>query len=103
MTGPVPTPQRWARVKEITSAALECSASERPAWLDEACADDQALRREVESLLAAHERAGDFLETPGIAAPGAAEAVFGAPLPASLPFASGIGRYRILRELGQGG
>ncbi|HEV7502973.1 MAG TPA: serine/threonine-protein kinase, partial [Vicinamibacteria bacterium] len=57
----------------------------------------------MESLLAAHERAGEFLETPGVASFGAAEAVFGAPLPVSRPFASGIGRYRILRELGQGG
>ena len=35
----------------------------RQAFLDAACRDDRALREEVESLLAAHEDAGDFLST----------------------------------------
>jgi tetratricopeptide (TPR) repeat protein len=97
--------ERWLRVKQITSDALERPDSERPTWLTEACAGDELLRREVESLLSAHARAGDFLEAPAIVAGGAAEAVATATLQGSMPGAAGrsIGPYRIIRELGQGG
>ncbi|GLC26962.1 serine/threonine-protein kinase [Roseisolibacter agri] len=49
---------RWARVAEIVGAALEHEPSCRVAYLDAACADDPGLRREVESLLAAHDGSG---------------------------------------------
>src|SRR5262245_22314630 len=39
--------------------------AERAAYLDEACAGDDGLRRRVETLLASHAAAG-FLETPAI-------------------------------------
>ena len=35
--------------------------AEREAYLGRACAGNAQLRREVESLLSAHQRAGDFL------------------------------------------
>jgi eukaryotic-like serine/threonine-protein kinase len=97
--------ERWMRVKQITSNALERPDSDRLPWLAEACAGDEPLRREVESLLSAHARAGDFLETPAIVAGGAAEAVAMATLQGSMPAVAGrpIGAYRIIRELGQGG
>lgn len=38
----------------------------RAAYLDEVCRDDPALRAEIESLLTAHDQAGDFLEQPGL-------------------------------------
>ena len=105
MTLPEVSAERWTRVKQITSDALERPDSDRLPWLAEACAGDEPLRLEVESLLSAHARAGDFLETPAIAAGGAAEAVATATLPGSLPAVAGrpIGPYRIIRELGQGG
>ena len=37
---------------------------ERRAYLDAACAGDETLRQEVESLMAADERSGSFLKTP---------------------------------------
>jgi tetratricopeptide (TPR) repeat protein len=97
--------ERWTRVKQITSDALERPDSDRPVWVAEACAGDEPLRREVESLLNAHARAGGFLETPALAAGGAAEAVATAALQSPAPAVAGrpIGPYRILRELGQGG
>jgi eukaryotic-like serine/threonine-protein kinase len=56
---------RWADVKAIFQAALERNASGRAAFLDAACGDDAALRREVERLLAAHDDAdSQFLEPP---------------------------------------
>jgi hypothetical protein len=50
----------------IFTEALRFSAEERAAFLDRACAGDENLRRKVEALLRAHERVGDFLETPPI-------------------------------------
>jgi eukaryotic-like serine/threonine-protein kinase len=46
------TPERWRNVERIFQAALDREASERSAFLDDACAGDAELRREVESLLA---------------------------------------------------
>ena len=55
---------RWQRVKEIFHAAAERAAEERASFLDEACAGDVELRREVESLLDADEREDSFLDAP---------------------------------------
>ena len=59
-------PERWRQIDRIVAAALERQESERSAYLDEACAGDEALRRKVETLLVAHEEAGDFLEEPAV-------------------------------------
>jgi serine/threonine-protein kinase len=53
-------------VKELFAEALERETSERPALLDQACAGDEALRREVELLLSGHEKAGSFIEAPAL-------------------------------------
>ena len=53
----------------IFFAALErATAAERAAFLDEACAGDEDLRRRVERLLAAHPQVGGFLERPVVEA-----------------------------------
>ncbi|HMV84942.1 MAG TPA: protein kinase [Blastocatellia bacterium] len=56
-------PDRWQKIDELLDQALELSAEERAIFLSNACAGDEDLRREVESLLAAHERSGSFIET----------------------------------------
>jgi len=56
------TRDRWREVDQLLEAAIEHEPGERPAFLDKACAGDDSLRREVESLLAAHEQAGSFIE-----------------------------------------
>jgi eukaryotic-like serine/threonine-protein kinase len=58
------TPERWQQVDRTLQSALERSPAERAAYLAELCAGDEALRAEVESLLAFHEKAGDFIEEP---------------------------------------
>ncbi|HMX27754.1 MAG TPA: protein kinase, partial [Blastocatellia bacterium] len=61
------TPDRWARIDQLLDEAMERPATERSAFLDGACLDDQELRREVESLLAAHEKAEEkFLKLPAL-------------------------------------
>jgi serine/threonine-protein kinase len=62
------TPQRARDVERICLAALEQEPSARSAFLVEACAGDDALRREVESLLAQASGAPSFLSTPAVAA-----------------------------------
>jgi hypothetical protein len=48
----------------IFIAALKLPPVKRAAFLDQACAGDENLRRKVAALLDAHERAGNFLEKP---------------------------------------
>ena len=43
---------RWQRVEEIFHRAVELAPEARSAFLDEVCAGDGLLRREIESLLA---------------------------------------------------
>src|SRR5262245_34946181 len=57
---------RWKQIKEVYDRALDLSREEREGFLAEACGDDADLRREVESLLAAHEDAGTFLQAPAV-------------------------------------
>ncbi len=108
-------PERWARAEEILDAALELPAGERAAYLERACAGDEALRREVDALLAADEAAdraaGGFLERPAAEFAGGAagradddgvDRAAGAREGAASGVAR-IGRYRIVREIGRGG
>jgi serine/threonine protein kinase len=45
-------PERWRRIDEICGAALDRTGAERSAFVAEACGGDEALREEVEALLA---------------------------------------------------
>src|SRR5256712_1837480 len=56
------TPERWQQLKQIFQSALERNPAERAAFLNQACADDPALRSQVESLIASHDQAGDSIE-----------------------------------------
>jgi hypothetical protein len=59
-------PDDWSRVREAFEGALAFPADARPAYLSRACGGDAALRQQVEALLASHERAKSFLETPAV-------------------------------------
>jgi len=82
--------------EEIFLLATELSAGDRPGFLARECADDGAMRAEIESLLRAHDSAGGFLEQP---APVRLELF--APHEPGLP--ERIGAYEIVRQLGAGG
>jgi serine/threonine protein kinase/class 3 adenylate cyclase len=58
--------ERFGRLERLYHSALELTAAECEAFLDQACADDDALRREVEALLATQPQAKDFLSVPAI-------------------------------------
>src|SRR5258708_35725036 len=55
-------PDRWKKIEEGYHSAREREESQRAAFLEEACASDDALRREVESLLACEGDPEQFLE-----------------------------------------
>ena len=57
-------PERWLKVKEIFHQALARPPAERVAFISEACAGDDPLRQEVESLISSDERDGTFLDAP---------------------------------------
>ena len=84
------TPERWQEVKKVLAGALERVPEERSAYLDQTCAEP-SLRREVESLIAAHEQGdGGFI----MRAVGAAE---------TLKSGEKLGSYTILDRIGVGG
>ena len=58
------TPERWQKVKEIFDSALQYEPAQRAAFLSNACGGDDALRREVESLITSHEKDGSFIDSP---------------------------------------
>ena len=57
-------PDRWKQVNELFESIAERPPQERAAFLKEACHGDEVLRREVQSLVASYEQAGNFIETP---------------------------------------
>ena len=57
---------RWNYIDQLLQSALDTPAVERDAYLRHACGGDQRLEEEVRSLLAAHDRAGNFLGAPAI-------------------------------------
>ena len=115
---------RLALVDALFDGALALPADQRAPWVAERCGGDAALRREVESLLAAHARTGGILDA---ASPAGLRADLAAPLATPLGAALAaleatdaadaagaapgepprarrqLGPYRLVRELGRGG
>ncbi len=58
------SPQDWEKVSELFEAVEGLGPPERAAFLDRECGDSPEIRREIESLLAAHSDAGDFINVP---------------------------------------
>jgi len=82
--------------------AVEKPADERTAFLQQACAGDIALHHRVEVLLAAHDRAGAFMDAPptGLLSDDCAAAASGAN--ADRPGTT-VGPYKLLEQIGEGG
>ena len=59
------TAERWEQIKGVLHQAMQLPPEQRAVFLDQACAGDSSLRREVESLLAADDQArSSFLQAP---------------------------------------
>lgn len=59
-------PERWQRIEQLYHAALALKETERSSLLEDSCASDEALHREVEGLLACHGKAEQFMEVPAL-------------------------------------
>ena len=93
----------WARIKVLFAAAMEQPAAERMTFVERACGEDQALRREVMSLLAASD--GESLSIVRDAIANAASSLV-QDRDASVRTAleKGLGhQYELIRHLGRGG
>src|SRR5215216_1478655 len=92
-------PEQWEQIERLCQAALEYEQNKRAAFLDEACAGNELLRQQVESLLAYEDRVEYFLENPldDIAAELLAQE--------QTQFRNGmmIGPYHLISPLGKGG
>jgi serine/threonine protein kinase/dienelactone hydrolase len=92
-------PERWREIDGLLEQALEIQPEDRPAFLEASCSGDQALRRDVEKLLRAHEHAGSFLAPPALEtaarqmAGGVTHTLVGRTL----------GHYEVISRLGAGG
>lgn len=91
---------RWPEISRVLDEVLDRPATEWSAVLDDLCGSDYSLRQEVEALLSAHERLGDFMETPPLAlAAGAVDLddreIKGAGWT--------VGPYRVVRLIARGG
>jgi len=110
------TPERWRKIEEAYHAALAVPESERVIFLKSACADDESLISEVQALLAQPTGGASFLEAPAVevaaqslamsAGAGAGAESSSSPGATRLPERARpetIGRYRVIRLLGEGG
>jgi serine/threonine protein kinase len=96
-------PDRWRKVESIFHEALDAGDSGRAGVMEQSCAGDEALRREVESLLAQHEKGGSFIETPAFATRLASVPASGSDKPLSDLAKTVVGHYRVLNIIGSGG
>lgn len=94
-------------IEALFHQALKLTPDERPAFLQESCAGDPDLRKEVESLLAEHDEAPDFMKKPAwhnfLQPDYLSDSEGGDLVPdPDLPFEK-LGDFRLIRKLGEGG
>jgi serine/threonine-protein kinase len=92
------TPERWQAVEHLYHAALALAPHERAAFLIDACAGDDLLRRAVDALLTRQPQAVDFLEAPAWQSVAAALAESLTPIVGRV-----IGSFEVVSHLGSGG
>jgi eukaryotic-like serine/threonine-protein kinase len=91
--------ERWAKIDRLFDEAMECSPETRADFLANACAGDEELYHEVQSLLEAHSNSASFLST--LALDMAARQLAGTKQ-ASL-IGKQLGSYQVIAVLGIGG
>src|SRR5689334_12133557 len=90
---------KWHRVREIFDSAIARKPEERREFIREACAEDEELRCEIESLLLSLDRAESFMEAPAVIGVAAAFS----PDETKLEIGQRIRHYTIEKTLGSGG
>ncbi len=100
------TSERWAQIRAVFDGALDRSGRDRAAYLRMACARDDELRREVETLLESHEGSADFLATPAAQLSQelfASHPSFRTDDADDYPLGYRVGPYEFERRIGRGG
>src|SRR3989442_15049026 len=92
-------PERWAQIKSIFFAAAEQPADERAAFIRSQCNGDESLAVQIESLFAAHDQAGSFIES----FPNEEATVDLVDLPIEPMIGQQIGPYKVISLIGRGG
>src|SRR5690348_8536697 len=93
------TPERYRQIGDLYHQALELATADRAEFLDKQCGEDVELRSEVESLIASHNAASDFISSPALAV--AAELLVTSNTDDLI--GKTIGRYSVRSLLGVGG
>jgi serine/threonine protein kinase/tetratricopeptide (TPR) repeat protein len=93
------TPERWQQVEELFHSALAREPGQWATFLAQACADDESLFKEVESLISFHDQTNSFIEIPAFDL--AAELL--AKRPSELEVGQQVAHYKVLAPLGAGG
>ncbi len=88
-------PERWQQIDKLLDEALDQEPGQRKIFLEQACNGDAELCKEVETLLAAHDKAGSFVEKPALD-------LVAKQSPQSL-VGRKLGPYEILSLIGRGG
>ncbi|MEZ5318096.1 MAG: hypothetical protein R2752_11900 [Vicinamibacterales bacterium] len=95
--------ESYERAKSILAGALAKPPGERAAYLDDACAGDDALRGEVESLLAHDVDTPSLLETGGLGGAAWSDVLQAIAPERPEPTGRRIGPYELVAILGEGG
>ncbi|MBI4469007.1 MAG: protein kinase [Acidobacteria bacterium] len=92
-------PERWQRINAVLAGALDRDPGTRAGFIQEACAGDEELRRDIETLLESHLAAMSFIESPAIelAAPILADD------DGTFEVGASIGPYGVKSQIGAGG
>jgi serine/threonine protein kinase len=91
--------ERWQKIEELFQLTIDCAESDRAALLAGACAGDESLREEVESLLTFHARSDGLIDSSAVEdglkvfLDGSKDALAG----------SRLGPYKVIREISRGG
>lgn len=94
---------RFDRVRELFDRAIALDPAARQKMLDEACAEDGSLKREVLDLLREDADGSRGLTAPGMGGAWLAQELSGTDEPGSEAPPKQIGEFEILREIGRGG
>ncbi len=92
--------ERWRKVRDLFDHALAIAPASAASFLERACSNDPDLYQEVKALLAAHYKAGDFIEAPAIED---ALKIVEEKQGGGLRTGARVGQYEIVSEVGRGG
>ncbi len=96
-------PERWQRIKQLYNSALEIELDRREAFLEEACAGDGPIRKDIDRLLSRQAEGEDVMGKPALEFAARALAEDSSTLQAFTLAGRMISHYEIVGKLGEGG